>query len=417
MIKILATSDWHLGNVFKGFDRQAEHVHFLEWLLATIDRERPDVLLVAGDVFDNSNPSAAAQRLYYDFLDRVTVAAPGMAVVIIAGNHDSATRLEAPRALLERRGVQVRGVVRRQADGQPDWAELLVPVESRDGERAWIMAVPYLRDGDFARDAGYGEGAVGFIRSLAAYANQNCRKPDEALVLMAHLYATGAEIAEESSGRLIVGGSEMVNMGQVSDAVTLAVIGHIHKRQRIGGSERMRYPGSALPMSFSERGYQHGADLWTISQGKCEELPRFIAYQPIRPLRSLSAEPLPLEEIKKRISELPDKVKEAGKEAPYPYLEIKVLLDGPDPNLGKNIADLLEDKAVALCRVATYYQALTDNDADNKALESVEDLLEQDPLEMIRISYRNKYHSEMGEELVALARQAIEAARKEETEE
>ena len=178
----------------------------------------------------------------------------------------------------------------------------------------------------------------------------------------------------------------------------------------------MRYPGSALPMSFSERGYQHGADLWTISQGKCEELPRFIAYQPIRPLRSLSAEPLPLEEIKKRISELPDKVKEAGKEAPYPYLEIKVLLDGPDPNLGKNIADLLEDKAVALCRVATYYQALTDNDADNKALESVEDLLEQDPL-MIRISYRNKYHSEMGEELVALARQAIEAARKEETEE
>ena len=389
MIKILATSDWHLGNVFKGFDRQAEHVHFLEWLLATIDRERPDVLLVAGDVFDNSNPSAAAQRLYYDFLDRVTVAAPGMAVVIIAGNHDSATRLEAPRALLERRGVQVRGVVRRQADGQPDWAELLVPVESRDGERAWIMAVPYLRDGDFARDAGYGEGAVGFIRSLAAYANQNCRKPDEALVLMAHLYATGAEIAEESSERLIVGGSEMVNMGQVSDAVTLAVIGHIHKRQRIGGSERMRYPGSALPMSFSERGYQHGADLWTISQGKCEELPRFIAYQPIRPLRSLSAEPLPLEEIKKRISELPDKVKEAGKEAPYPYLEIKVLLDGPDP----------------------------DNDADNKALESVEDLLEQDPLEMIRISYRNKYHSEMGEELVALARQAIEAARKEETEE
>ena len=373
MIKILATSDWHLGNVFKGFDRQAEHAHFLEWLLAAIDRERPDVLLVTGDVFDNSNPSAAAQRLYYDFLDRVTVAAPGMAVVIIAGNHDSATRLEAPRALLERRGVQVRGVVRRQADGQPDWAELLVPVESRDGERAWIMAVP----------------------------NQNCRKPDEALVLMAHLYATGAEIAEESSERLIVGGSEMVNMGQVSDAVTLAVIGHIHKRQRIGGSERMRYPGSALPMSFSERGYQHGADLWTIRAGKCEEPPRFIAYQPIRPLLSFSTEPLPLEEIKKRILELPDKDKETEKNALYPYLEIKVMLDGPDP----------------LCRVATYYQALTDNDADNKALESVEDLLEQDPLEMIRISYRNKYHCEMDEELIALARQAIEAAKMEEAEE
>ena len=179
----------------------------------------------------------------------------------------------------------------------------------------------------------------------------------------------------------------------------------------------MRYPCCALPMSFSERDYQHGADLWTIRAGKCEEPPRFIAYQPIRPLRSLSTGPLPLEEIKKRISELPDKDKETEKNAPYPYLEIKVLLDGPDPNLGKNVADLLEDKAVALCRVATYYQALTDNDADNRALESVEDLLEQDPLEMIRISYRNKYHCEMDEELIALARQAIEAAKMEEAEE
>lgn len=411
MIRLLATSDWHLGNVFKGFDRQAEHAHFLAWLLEVVERERPDALLVAGDVFDNSNPSAAAQKLYFDFLERVTgVVCPGLQVVIIAGNHDSAARLEAPRRMLGRQGVQVRGLVRRLSDGSPDFSDLLIPVVGRaDDERAWVMAVPYLRDGDFNRGLDYGEGTVGFIRSLVAFANQ-ARRPGEALILLAHLYATGAEIAEEPSERLIVGGSEMVNMGALADAVTMAIVGHIHKRQRIGGSERMRYPGSALPMSFGERGYRHGADLWTLREGRLDEPPRFIPYQPLRPLLSLSAEPLPLDAVQAKIAALPDRADESG--ADYPYLEVKVLLDAPDPTLGKRLSEALELKAVLLCRAVPYYQMM--GEVGDEALESMEDLLEKDPLDVIRVSYRNRHHCEMRDELVALARQAIEAARKEE---
>ena len=113
-MKIIATSDWHLGNLFHGNDRLEEHRDFLSWLLERLEEERPDALLVAGDVFDNGNPSAAAQEAYYEFLADATQRCPGMTIVITAGNHDSASRLEAPRALLSRHRVEIRGNVHRE---------------------------------------------------------------------------------------------------------------------------------------------------------------------------------------------------------------------------------------------------------------------------------------------------------------
>ena len=101
-MKILATSDWHLGNLFHGNDRLPEHKHFLKWLLEQIAEQKPDALLIAGDIFDNGNPSAAAQTVYYEFLADATQLCPNMQVIITAGNHDSASRLEAPRPLLTR---------------------------------------------------------------------------------------------------------------------------------------------------------------------------------------------------------------------------------------------------------------------------------------------------------------------------
>ena len=158
MIKILATSDWHLGNTFHGFDRQEEHADFLRWLLGAVGQKNPDALLVSGDIFDSSNPSAASQELYYSFLDTLTQRFPQLQTIIIAGNHDSAARLEAPRLMLERHRVYVRGLIRGQEEGNflPD--DLLLPVCSaaHPEERAWVLAVPYLRDGDFTRGMSYG---------------------------------------------------------------------------------------------------------------------------------------------------------------------------------------------------------------------------------------------------------------------
>ena len=140
-MKIIATSDWHLGNMFHGNDRLPEHKHFLSWLLSQIEDQQPDALLVAGDIFDNGNPSAASQAAYYGFLADASEKCPTMQIIITAGNHDSANRLEAPRALLTRHHVEVRGVISRSwvqtddhGEWQTDYDDLMLSICSREGE-------------------------------------------------------------------------------------------------------------------------------------------------------------------------------------------------------------------------------------------------------------------------------------------
>ena len=101
MIRILHTADWHLGQTFFGYDRTQEHEHFLDWLAGVLTKNKIDVLIVAGDVFDVSNPSAASQRMFYRFIHRVTTENPRLQLVVVAGNHDSAARLESPLPLLQ----------------------------------------------------------------------------------------------------------------------------------------------------------------------------------------------------------------------------------------------------------------------------------------------------------------------------
>ena len=160
-MKIICTSDWHLGNLFHGNDRLPEHRHFLSWLLARIKEQHPDALLIAGDIFDNGNPSAAAQSAYYEFLADATETCPDMNVVIIAGNHDSASRLEAPRALLTRHKVEIRGNIHRSWVANEDggnWVinydDLMIPINGGDGSQAIVLTVPYLRS-DVVQNANY----------------------------------------------------------------------------------------------------------------------------------------------------------------------------------------------------------------------------------------------------------------------
>ena len=410
MIRILATADWHLGNCFHGYDRQEEHADYLDWLLqTTVDRE-VDALLVCGDVFDSSNPSAASQELYYSFLDRLSTCRPGMRTVIIAGNHDSALRLEAPKALLLKHNTLVKGVVEKDGDGSVDYGQLLTEVSSKDGERAVVVTVPYLRDGDFVRGKGYAEGVATFLTEAVDAA---CRvSQDGAVIVMAHLYAKGSEIAADSSERIVIGGSEMVNVSCLDERVTLLLSGHIHRHQTIGGRDNWLYPGSALPMSFAERGYRHGAVCCVIDGGKLASAPEFIEYGLRHPLLSLPDEPAPFNEIRKLLKKLPKWDGEKDDEG-VPYLEVKVLLDTPAlPGLNKKIEDLLEGKKVRLCRTAVSYPVMEVGDEEPHVV-SMDDLLSLDPMEIIRTRYRKSHGQEMSDALEGLAKEAIEAAKRE----
>ncbi|MGL5045184.1 MAG: metallophosphoesterase family protein, partial [Plesiomonas sp.] len=99
-LKIVHTADWHLGHHLHGYDRCAEHQAFLDWLQATLLREQADVLLVAGDLFDSANPPASAWQMLYRFLAHITRKMPHLNVVMIGGNHDSPSKLDAPHELL-----------------------------------------------------------------------------------------------------------------------------------------------------------------------------------------------------------------------------------------------------------------------------------------------------------------------------
>ena len=150
-MKILHTADWHLGNTFHAHSRLNEHKHFLRWLLGVLKERQPDALLITGDVFDSPNPSAAAEELLYDFLLRATLTVPGLQVVMTAGNHDSAGRLEAPAPLLKTHNIYVRGTMHYTPQGEPDFDYYLLPLAERaTGQAACVcMAVPYLRSADY----------------------------------------------------------------------------------------------------------------------------------------------------------------------------------------------------------------------------------------------------------------------------
>ena len=260
MIRILHTADWHLGQTFFGYDRVEEHAHFLDWLARELKENEIDVLLIAGDVFDVSNPSAASQRMFYRFIRRVTTENPQLQLVIVAGNHDSAARLEAPLPLLQEMRTDIKGIVRRR-DGEIDYDDLIVELKNRSGEvEALCLAVPFLRQGDYpvvVTDGNpYAEGVKELYTRLQNRAMER-RKKDQAIVAVGHLQATGSEIAERDfSERTIIGGLECVSPDTFTEQIAYTALGHIHKPQTLVENQIL-YAGALEPIDKNDTG-KHG---------------------------------------------------------------------------------------------------------------------------------------------------------------
>lgn len=258
-MKVLHTSDWHLGRSLYGRRRYEEFEAFLDWLVATIAQHAVDVVLVAGDVFDTHTPSHYAQMLYYRFLCRVAVSGCRH-VVVIAGNHDSPAFLEAPRELLKILNVHVIG----QACAQPE-EEIIVLHTPQGRPEMVICAVPYLRDRD-VRTAQAGEstqdkerklleGIKAHYAAVVALAEQKCAtlKANLPLVAMGHLFTAGGHTVEGDGVRdLYVGSIAHVAASIFPESLDYLALGHLHVAQKVGGGENMRYSGSPLPMGFGE---------------------------------------------------------------------------------------------------------------------------------------------------------------------
>lgn len=415
MIRILHTADWHLGQTFFGYDRTGEHELFLNWLIEEICRKEVDALIIAGDVFDVSNPSAASQRMYYEFIYRVSAVNPQLQIVIVAGNHDSAARLEAPLPLLQAMRTEVRGVVRKLEDGEIDYDHLTIELKNRNGEvEVLCMAVPFLRQGDYpvVQTAGnsYAEGVREFYTRFLKRLWRR-RTDSQAILAIGHLQATGSEIAEKDySERTVIGGLECVSPDVFPEQIAYTALGHIHKAQRVSGRENMRYAGSPIPMSFAEKHYHHGVVMVTFDEGCAVDIER-IECPKLIPLISVPAgKPLPPETVLEELKVLPDVDGEA------PYLEVKVLLEEPEPMLRQEVEEALADKNYRLARIVSTYHKDKGEEKQEKD-DWRRGLQEMSPLQIAQSAFEKIYQTEMPGELTELFQEAyISATRKEEEE-
>ena len=415
MIRILHTADWHLGQTFFGYDRTEEHEVFLNWLAEEIRQKEIDALIIAGDVFDVSNPSAASQSMYYQFIYRVTAENPYLQIVIVAGNHDSAARLEAPLPLLQAMRTEVRGVVRKLEGGEIDYDHLTVELKNRKGEVELLcMVVPFLRQGDYPAVQTEGNPYAEGVRELYAQLLQRLwkrRTENQAILAIGHLQATGSEIAEKDySERTVIGGLECVSPEAFSEQIAYTALGHIHKAQRVSGRENVRYAGSPIPMSFAEKHYHHGVVMVTFDGGCAVDIERLECPKLIPLVSVPNGEPVSPEAILEALKELPET------EAVAPYLEVKVLLEEPEPMLRQEIEDALANKNYRLARIVSTYRTETGNTTkENENWKR--GLQEMSPLQIAQSAFEKIYQVEMPVELTGLFEEAYLAATRKEEEE
>ncbi len=410
-MKILHTADWHIGQLFHEYDRSYEHQQFLNWLSITLQAQEIDVLLVSGDVFDLSNPSAAAVKMFYSFLNQALKMRPGLQIVVTAGNHDSASRLEVPKPLLESSAIHIVGVIGKDQEGKIDYRKLLIPLRNQEGTvSAWCLAVPFLRMGDYPSvadcDNPYAEGVAQFYREACQLALE-LKSDDQPLIAMGHLHTQKAEVSDmDKSERLIMGGVECISANAFDEAIKYVALGHIHKAQRIGGKEHIRYCGSPVPMSFSEINYKHQVMVFDLNEGGISDLhaievPLSVALQRVPSVHS------PLQAVLAALHQLP----EAGDTQP-PYLEVRVLQDGPEPGLRHKIEAALNGKHVRLAKIDVRTAAGEQN-AGGTQVASPDKLHDLQPLDVLKKIYRQRYGNEVPEEIIRLFNEVSQEASQE----
>jgi exonuclease SbcD len=252
-MKLLHTADWHLGKRLYQTDLLDDSRLFIDWLLQTIRERDIDVLLVAGDIFDTTTPPIEAVQLYYDFLTGLVNT--GCQLVITGGNHDSPAVLNAPRHILKRLNVHVIG------GACDDCLDEVVPLTNRRGDLlAVVAAVPFLRDRDLKRSV---EGERYDDRRRAVreaiqrryeHLHAHCRAAhaDVPVLGMGHLFVTGAAVSDDDDKLHALGTLDLFELDLFPQFDYLA-LGHIHRPQTIAKREHVRYSGSPISLSFSER--------------------------------------------------------------------------------------------------------------------------------------------------------------------
>lgn len=253
-MKILHTSDWHLGQYFMMKTRENEHFAFLNWLVDIIKKEKIDALLVAGDIFDSSAPPSYARKLYSDFI--VKLQASGcQQLIIVSGNHDSVAVLNENKSLLNVLNVSVL------AGLNEDLSKHLITLKnSQQQEAAIVCALPFLRANDVMSSA-FGlsaekkqqnlqQGIENSYQTVYQLAQERCTGKKLPIIATGHLTTVGCSVSE--SERDIYIGTLGAFPSSLFPDFDYIALGHLHRAQKVQKSEHIRYSGSPIALSFDE---------------------------------------------------------------------------------------------------------------------------------------------------------------------
>ncbi|HEX7184066.1 MAG TPA: exonuclease SbcCD subunit D [Thermoanaerobaculia bacterium] len=330
-MKIVHTSDWHIGRRWKGIQRLDELEAVLEHLAAFIEEQSIDLVLHTGDVFESRNPPAEAEQLVNRFL--VRVGRTGAHMLVIAGNHDDPLRLDARSLLTEFVNVQILGRPRPASRGGTR------TIETRCGEKAIVAALPFASPGAWvsALDIAGEEASARrkYARMFERAVQNLCGafRRDAVNLLMAHTHIEGA-VFGESERRVHIGEDWAASPEALPSTASYIALGHIHKPQKIDGPAPAYYAGSLLQMDFGEAGEEKTFVVVTASPGKPAN-PSDIEHVPYEgglPLVDLRASLAELEETADRYRE--------------GWLRVTVPLTEKDPDLNRKVRELLPNALV-----------------------------------------------------------------------
>ena len=380
MFKFIHTSDWHLGQNFYGYDRSEEQADFLRQLVDIVRQQQPDALLVSGDIFHTAAPSSAAVTLYVNAMLDIHNACPKMAIVVIAGNHDSASRLQCDSRLWELAGVKVLGGIARDSEGLADLDHHIIHVKGK----GIVAAVPFAYPASFPlvneEHVGSDQRQSVYFQSLldCVHAQNPAQLP---VVLMAHLAVNGSDFTGHEVGMM-----ECVEVGVLGNGYDYAALGHIHRPQDV--SERARYCGTPLAVSFDEQ-CEHSVSIVEIDAHG--SMPRVTTerIENIKPLRTIPAgPPVDFEAALEQLQVLvPDE---------RAYVRLNVLVDRYLPNGAQERAALaVADKQCRFCEIKK--TAIVEVSHAVRQM-TMEEFNHKHPIEVAQQFYLEKYQREMTDE-------------------
>lgn len=389
-MKILHTSDWHLGHTLYGYDRTEEYESMLGQVEAIVSREKPDLFLLSGDVFDVAQPSASVQKMFVDALVRLRLANPEMKIAVTAGNHDSGTRHEVFREPWSALGVETIG---RLHGSDPERHIIELP------GKGWLVAVP------FAHSRHIPEGFIS--RLLESVEERN--SGGLPVVVAAHTTVKGADYTGHSSHKkgeedYIVGGIDTVEIGSFGTAFDYLALGHIHRPQFVhsgipGAHHNVRYSGSPIAVSFDEP-YEHTVSLVEIAaRGSATKVREEKIENPWPLLTLPSSGPTDWETALDQLREFPATLRA--------YIRLNVEQERPLPASAHDTAlHAAKDKALRFCHI-NYRRTGGSPASDRGRIMTVEQFRKVAPEEIARRHIESLGHT-FGEEMAEMLREVME---------